>query len=593
VRADTLTTHMNPSLVFVSIAVAVIASFVALDLAQRSTESEAWIRRLWIGSAGVTMGLGIWSMHFIGMLALEMGMTVSYENTLVVLSLVAAVGGSLVALAVVSRPQATKRGVVSAAAFMGFAIAAMHYLGMASMQMDATIHWNVPLVVLSIAVGFGASLFALWLIVRIRSSAVEFGFARRLLASLLLGLGVAGLHYVAMASATFRATAGMEAMTGMRKGLHTDSLVILLVIGAGIMLAVLLGGAGVDRRRATLAKDLSLVANLARQLARLGDARERVCQAIRELSGADYVVLVEATGEHGAAAVTAVDGIEADGDYAQLLRSPQVSAGIGGGKTEFVTGRDGLEGGTYGLPGAASVLFEPLLLDGRSVGVLAVVWRERVSALPERTAAFLGMLAAEAAVAIDRETLLSQLEYLSRRDELTGLLNRRVLTEELERQLELSRLKQRPLSVVMLDMDHFKAYNDEHGHQAGDRLLRTAAAAWTAALRENDTIARYGGEEFVAILPDCTLEAGVAVAEQLRRALPAGVTCSAGVAALVNGASASDLIGRADRALYEAKRAGRDLTHADRGGLAARSGDALDGEPRVKRSPATASYPER
>jgi diguanylate cyclase (GGDEF)-like protein len=590
VRAETLTTHLNSSLVFTSIAVAVIASFVALDLAQRSTESEAWVRRLWIGAAGVTMGLGIWSMHFIGMLALEMEMTVSYDNALVVLSLVAAVGGSLVALAVVSRPQASRRGVLSAAAFMGFAIAAMHYLGMASMQMDATIHWNVPLVVLSLAVGFGASLFALWLIVRIRSSAVGFGFARRLLASLLLGLGVAGLHYIAMASATFRATAGMQATAGMRKGLHTESLVILLVIGAGIMLAVLIGGAGVDRRRATLAKDLSLVANLARQLARLGGARERVCAAIRELARADYVVLIEPADEHGAA-VTAVDGIALDGDHRQLLTSTHVRAAIGEGEAAFVSELHDAER-THGLPGATSVLFEPLLLDGRSVGVLAVVWRERVRQLPEREATFLGMLAAEAAVVIDRETLLSRLEYLSRRDELTGLLNRRVFAEELERQIELSRTEHRPLAVVMLDMDHFKAYNDEHGHQAGDRLLRTAAAAWTAALRENDTIARYGGEEFVAILPDCTLDAGVAVAEQLRRALPAGATCSAGVATLANGASASDLIGRADRALYDAKRAGRDLTRADSGGLAARRGNVPGGEPRVKRSAASV-YPDR
>jgi len=141
-------------------------------------------------------------------------------------------------------------------------------------------------------------------------------------------------------------------------------------------------------------------------------------------------------------------------------------------------------------------------------------------------------------------------------------------------------------------MDHFKAYNDEHGHQAGDRLLRTAAAAWTAALREKDTIARYGGEEFAAILPNCTLAAGFAVAEQLRRVLPSGVTCSAGVAALTDGATSTDLIGRADRALYEAKRTGRNLTLADAGGLAAYSDRAPDGEPRIKRSAATA-YPDR
>jgi diguanylate cyclase (GGDEF)-like protein len=588
VRAETLTTHLNSSLVFVSIAVAVIASFVALDLAQRSSESEDWSRRGWIGAAGVTMGLGIWSMHYIGMLALEMGMTVSYDNTLVVLSLIAAVGGSSVALAVVSRPQATRRGVVAAAAFMGFAIAAMHYLGMASMRMDATIHWNVPLVVLSLAIGFGASLFALWLIVRIRSSAIGFGFARRLLASVLLGVGVAGLHYTAMASSTFHVMTGTM---GMRKGLHTGSLVILLVIGAGIMLAVLIGGAGVDRRRATLANDLSLVANLARQLARLGNARERVCEAILELSGADYVLLIEPTDEHGAA-VTGTAGIEQDGDYAQLLESTRVRAAMGNGRPAFAAELDGHEDGMCGLAGAASALFEPMLLDGRSVGVLAVVWCERVRQLPERTATLLAMLAAEAAVAIDRETLLSKLEYLSRRDELTGLLNRRVYAEELERQIELSRVEHRPLAVVMLDMDHFKAYNDMHGHQAGDRLLRTAAAAWTAALREKDTIARYGGEEFVAILPNCTLAAGFAVAEQLRRVLPSGVTCSAGVAALTDGASSTDLIGRADRALYEAKRTGRNLTLADAGGLAAHSEGAPDGEPRVKRS-AASTYPDR
>ena len=316
-----------------------------------------------------------------------------------------------------------------------------------------------------------------------------------------------------------------------------------------------------------------------------------MCEAILELSGADYVLLIEPAGEHGAG-VTGAAGIEQDGDYARLLESARVRAAMRDGEAAFAGDLDGRDSGAHGLPGAASALFEPLLLDGCSVGVLAVVWRERVRQLPERTAAFLSMLAAEAAVAIDRQTLLSRLEYLSRRDELTGLLNRRVLAEELERQIELSRAEHRPLAVVMLDLDHFKAYNDEHGHQAGDRLLRTAAAAWTAALREMDTIARYGGEEFVAILPDCMLEAGVAVAEQLRRALPAGVTCSAGVATLADGASAGDLIGRADRALYDAKRAGRDVTRADSGGLAARSGNAPGGEPRVKRSAAPVAYPD-
>jgi diguanylate cyclase len=115
----------------------------------------------------------------------------------------------------------------------------------------------------------------------------------------------------------------------------------------------------------------------------------------------------------------------------------------------------------------------------------------------------------------------------------------------------------------MLDLDHFKEYNDTYGHQAGDRLLRTAAAGWTATLRQTDLIARYGGEEFVVVMPDCTLEAAVLAGERLRAAVPAGSTCSVGVAEVEGLSSAVELIGRADQALYAAKAAGRNCTRAD------------------------------
>jgi diguanylate cyclase (GGDEF)-like protein len=110
----------------------------------------------------------------------------------------------------------------------------------------------------------------------------------------------------------------------------------------------------------------------------------------------------------------------------------------------------------------------------------------------------------------------------------------------------------------MLDLDHFKAYNDTHGHQAGDRLLKAAAAAWREVLRPGDLLARYGGEEFVAVLADCPPQEARAVAERLRRSTPSGETCSIGVATW-DGAEAVDaLVRRADEALYAAKRAGRD-----------------------------------
>jgi diguanylate cyclase (GGDEF)-like protein len=110
--------------------------------------------------------------------------------------------------------------------------------------------------------------------------------------------------------------------------------------------------------------------------------------------------------------------------------------------------------------------------------------------------------------------------------------------------------------VALLDLDHFKAYNDRHGHQAGDRLLKAAAAAWQSRLRKTDLLARYGGEEFAVLLPDCGLDNAMEIAERLRTAQPEG-TCSIGVAAWDGHEAAAQLVARADRALYAAKEGGR------------------------------------
>jgi diguanylate cyclase (GGDEF)-like protein len=556
-----LPAHLDVGLVCLSVAVAIVASYAALDLTGRSSEASGWPKRLWLAGAGVTMGGGIWSMHFIGMLALRMSMPVSYNYGLVALSLVAAVLGASVSLAVVTRPQVSPRGVLSAAAFMGFAVAAMHYLGMASMQMTALIHWQIALVLLSIAVGVLASLLALCLLVRIRVSSNGFGFVRRLAAAVLLGVGVAGMHYTAMRASTFTAVMGQMVMASHR-GLSTSSLVLMLALGAGVMFAVLIGGAAVDQRRAGLASDLTIVANFARELGRVGDTRARICRAIRELTIADYVVLAEPD-ECGDRTVTASAGLTRGPDVSNVAdaRSSTATSSCAPETVMSELGdKDQIALGLHHLSGGGAVLYEALILDGRSLGILAIGWRDRVRRLPDRTMTLLGMLAAEGALAIDRECLLSKLEYLARRDELTGLLNRRVLGEELARELATAIRHGRLLSVVMLDLDHFKIYNDTHGHQAGDRLLSRAAASWVAQLRSTDLIARYGGEEFIVILPDCSLDNAVVTADSLRESVPGGTTCSAGVAILEGVDSAAELIGRADHALYHAKASGRNCT---------------------------------
>jgi diguanylate cyclase (GGDEF)-like protein len=151
-----------------------------------------------------------------------------------------------------------------------------------------------------------------------------------------------------------------------------------------------------------------------------------------------------------------------------------------------------------------------------------------------------------------------QLSQLTRVDELTGLPNRRAWSVELPAAIERARRDQVALSVALLDLDHFKRFNDDYGHQAGDRLLKGATAAWSAELRAVDQLARYGGEEFILLLPGATAELATGVLERLRAVTPAGQTFSAGVAAWDSNETSEELIARADQALYQAKDAGRD-----------------------------------
>ena len=199
-----------------------------------------------------------------------------------------------------------------------------------------------------------------------------------------------------------------------------------------------------------------------------------------------------------------------------------------------------------------------MLRDETAVAVLVLGWAKPVKRLSPRIESGMRMLAAEAAIALDRARLLAQLQATARTDDLTGLPNRRAWEEQLPRELARAARDSRPVCVAMLDLDRFKAFNDDRGHQAGDRLLKQAAAAWATQLRSSDMLARYGGEEFSVLLPGCALEGAQVLVERLRAAMPDGETVSAGIACWDEIESADEFVGRADAALYAAKREGRD-----------------------------------
>jgi diguanylate cyclase (GGDEF)-like protein len=220
---------------------------------------------------------------------------------------------------------------------------------------------------------------------------------------------------------------------------------------------------------------------------------------------------------------------------------------------------------THRSGGAAFVAEQ---LDGDLVLVVSRRWNPFGERLVAR--AILDRAVTSLRLLIDRGEILSRLRELSTLDELTGLPNRRGLTARLELERAAAARTGRPLCIAMVDLDRFKAYNDDFGHLAGDDVLRRVATLLRERLRATDLGARYGGEELCLVLPDTDLAGGAALVEDLLarvRRLPAErpVTFSAGLAQWDGLESIDELLSRADRALYRAKRDGRDRVEVTAG----------------------------
>ena len=164
--------------------------------------------------------------------------------------------------------------------------------------------------------------------------------------------------------------------------------------------------------------------------------------------------------------------------------------------------------------------------------------------------------------ALRRADLVEELNDAAHADPLTGIPNRRIWDDQIVAELARAERFGEPLSAGLIDLDEFKAYNDGHGHQAGDQLLIDTALAWRAELREVDLLARYGGDEFGLLLPRCPLPEALQVLDRVCAATPHDQGCSGGVAQWDGSESAEELLHRADMALAEAKQSGRNRVAA-------------------------------
>jgi two-component system cell cycle response regulator len=226
-----------------------------------------------------------------------------------------------------------------------------------------------------------------------------------------------------------------------------------------------------------------------------------------------------------------------------------------------------------GEPVEGDVMAVPLVSMGLTVGAVALYDRIDRRPFDATDEDALTTLAQQASIAIDNVHLHNEAQRLSTTDPLTGLWNFRYLSMSLAREIERSTRFDRPLAVLMLDLDHFKLVNDVHGHARGDTVLRELASRVQEQIREVDTFARYGGEEFVVVLPETTVEGAAQLADRICQAVrrepfwaegeePLDITVSVGGAAFPeHGSSPATLMRAADRALYVAKGAGRDQWH--------------------------------
>ncbi len=212
----------------------------------------------------------------------------------------------------------------------------------------------------------------------------------------------------------------------------------------------------------------------------------------------------------------------------------------------------------------------PILAQGEALGILHIQATDRDPNLGEAEMSFKTTFASQVGLSVANIRLREALRAQSTKDPLTGLYNRRYLQEMLDREIRRAVRSEQPLGILMLDLDHFKNFNDTYGHEAGDAVLREAASLLVRSIRAEDFVCRYGGEEFVVVLPTADLRATAARAERIRAKLRdlvvmhegrslGIITASLGVAGLPeHGMTEKDLLQAADAALYRAKREGRD-----------------------------------
>ncbi|NUU63501.1 EAL domain-containing protein [Paenibacillus agri] len=529
-------------LVTISYLIAVAASFNVLDLAEGINNTKGRRRWLWHFFGSIVMGMGIWSMHFVGMMSMTLPFPVYYDLSVVLLSVAVGVVASFVALLILGRQKLSMGQLLGGASLFAFGISAMHYIGMYAMQVN--ISYNIGYVALSILVAFVASITALWLSLYFVQQGRRSSFIKKFGSALIMGAAIAGMHYTGMLAAHFETEASADRMLSpLSQILDQTKLGYIIAAGTLFTLGLSLIGLYISRLFSKQAlekqenekwyrslyehnQDGIVSIDLHRKIIGINPAAARIT-GVREK---------EFRHKPASSLLTLVVEEEQERIRELFLRT------IDGEAVRYETVlRHGSHDRIH-----VSVVLAPVIVDEQVVGSY-IILRD-----------------------ITEEKRAEEKHlYLAFHDELTGLPNRRKFNQTISEMIEVRSQDQKPFAVMVMDIDRFKIINDSLGHIYGDLFLQEVSSRILRIVNSDQAmLARMGGDEFAVLFyPDTDVENSAVLADKIIQEIGQPyylkdnefyVTASIGIALFPeHGQDVVQLLKNADTAMYEVKKNGK------------------------------------
>jgi len=519
----------SPSLVVLSFLVATSGSVLALYVATASPHIQSERTRqvlLWAGASA--FGLAVWSMHFIGMLAFSVCTTVSYNTTITVLSAIPAILAGRLVLRCITRNQTSAKRRLFGGTVTGAGIGVMHYSGMMAIQTSAALRFDPLDFAISIAAAVLLATLALWsrtgLIQSFKLNSVH---ANRL-SAIIMGLAITSMHYSGMTATRFIGSPETSSPVPPTDWYYLTALILMGMISM-----------------------LGLVAS--------GVLLTKLRESVAELKVQDFELKAIIENSTEAIVTTHANGMIKSANHAfEKIFSYQIGDIVNEHISTFLP-----QWSTLLQQEAQQLEYETLgkRKDGLEFPIRLTLTRLESDFL----ALYLGFISDLSNAKRIQEKLIHDANH----DFLTGLYNRRFFENQFQLEFNRSERSKTPVSLIILDIDHFKRINDTFGHLVGDRVLEFLASMLKESSRSGDIVARFGGEEFLILLPNTDLTVAKTIAERLRAETEKleltsigkriKFTISIGVTCLMTArrVTPETLTKEADQALYRAKNSGR------------------------------------